>query len=246
MSQELQDLFEEYGGNSYFSVSNRPFVERRIQNLKSQFESLLKEISSIETYPSQAIIEEYSSKYPLDLFSSWFITWGQNLLRMYQKLRREKICDPTRKGGRVVKKRILFPNQSSSGDAQREVENLKKVKQTKEEIQDTETLEQSQALIPQVDLSQDLSLIAPKPSHTIKKDFIADLHFRKNLNKRVEKSNYEEIKVAANSPRPEAPKKQPYSTQEVVEMNSNPELLQEESGILKEFANEIWRIFSPL
>lgn len=244
MSQELQDLFEEYGGNSYFSVSNRPFVERRIQNLKSQFESLLKEISSTETYPLQTIIEEYSSKYPLDLFSNWFITWGQNLLHMYQKLQREKICDPSRKSGRVVKKRILFPNQSSSGDAPKEVENLKKVKQTKEEIQETGTLEQTQATIPQVDLSQDLSLIVPKTSHTIKKDFVADLHFRKNRNKRVEKSNDEEIK--AENPRPEAPKKQPFPVQEVVEMNNNSEFLQEESGILKEFANEIWRIFSPL
>lgn len=252
MSQELQDLFEQYGGNSYLFVSNRPFVERRIQNMKLEFDSLLKKISSTETYPLRDVIEEYSSKYPSQSFSNWFVTWGQNLLRSYQKLRRENICDSS-KSGKVGKKRVLFPNRSSSGEAVKDRDNLQKEKKKKvENVEKEECAEMFEivplpdAAIPQVDLSQDQSLIVPMTKNLKKKDLAIDLDSsKKRMQKRVERSNWEEKIIVAEIPQ-EATEKQPHSCPPEVEINNDPELIRQESGIFHEFAKEIWRIFSPL
>jgi hypothetical protein len=249
LGQELQDLFKQYGEKPYLSVSNRPFVERRIQEMKLEFDSLLEKFSSIEAYPMQDIIEEYCSKYPSQSFSNWFVKWGQNLLRIYQKLRRDHICGASKDG--KLEKRILFPpHQPPSNDAP-----PKRTRIQEQENRDSAEIERVSPLpiavttpqsvtVPQVDMSQDQSLILPI-KNVKKRGLGVNLHTSKKRNKRVERSNCEE-KVVAAVPQESKVEDHPSPfSQEVVEVNNDGEFRREECGIVKSFVKEVWQIFSP-
>jgi hypothetical protein len=235
LTKEVQQAFDIYGTESYISFSNTPFVQERIQKLKSELDNLKESIRSAEASPILDIIEKYSSKYPSHSFSDWFVKWGQKMLRNYG-LTREKICGAVdARGGKGRKLFFEQPMQPISTGSYRDQECKEITKRgTRGETEIFEIVPKGEVGAP-----QNQRIVIPKNQR------------KRNLNpsRMVQKKKREEVRIIDKKDIPKECESDPLTTVEEVK-----EALKEEEektedlkgGIFLDFREEVWRLFSPL
>lgn len=224
LKQDLQRLFDQYGNESYLSISNVSFVQPRIEKLKTELSGLVESISSPQAYPIQDIIEEYKSNYPSQSFSDWFIEWGQKTLRKYQIVARENIClGPLKKEN---------PLKCPKGEVENNPNKVNSERNCEFEI------------IPKdIDFANEEFNQEKKKEGLLNKDkkrvARVDLYRRKKINKpngtEISPAHVEQDSHKVESLLP--------GDNQVIDVNEQNE---SENGILLGFGKEIWHVFSPL